>query len=487
MHRKFRLLASLALTVALFFAGMLTARTSAEQAPITYEPNVSAWDLIAAMNSLRMSYGLPALIEDPIINAVAQNTAQIMADSLLSWHIGDVPGRLSAAGYGGGAKVYATENFAVGYGISIDEIMVYWSDASHMLPAVKAYYCNVGAGVAKAANGSTYYILQAAYVSGKECGTYTTPGGGTQTPPNGTGFVPGIITPVKVATPDASGKIIHEVQPGQSFWSIAIAYQVSIKDILQWNNLPEGTALQIGDSLFIPGPETAGYSTPTPVGFFEPAAPDSNGRVVHTVAAYQNLSLISSAYSVGIERILSLNGLSLETPLQIGQKLLIDPGKVTETPTLTITPTPLSPIQRLTPADDGKYYHTVGEGQNFTWIAEYYGIALEDLLAWNNLTENYPLWAGERLLLNITPPATATSTPLPASATPLPTATTALPTATPSLLPSATTELVQSGENGGENTIWLFAGGGALLSALVIAIVSKKTKEKPTTNPTEES
>jgi hypothetical protein len=32
---------------------------------------VTAFDLIIAMNTLRVSNGLPALVEDPIINAVA--------------------------------------------------------------------------------------------------------------------------------------------------------------------------------------------------------------------------------------------------------------------------------------------------------------------------------------------------------------------------------------------------------------------------------
>ena len=36
-------------------------------------------ELILAMNTLRVSNGLPALIEDPIINAVAQSTAETMA------------------------------------------------------------------------------------------------------------------------------------------------------------------------------------------------------------------------------------------------------------------------------------------------------------------------------------------------------------------------------------------------------------------------
>ena len=140
------------------------------QAPLAQD--ASAYELILAMNTLRVSFGLPALIEDPIINAVAQATAETMAANNMSWHIGDVRGRIQAAGYGGGATVQATENFAVGTGMGIDQIMVVWSDADHMLPATNPAYCHVGAGVASAGNGRYYYVLQAAYVSGQACGSF---------------------------------------------------------------------------------------------------------------------------------------------------------------------------------------------------------------------------------------------------------------------------------------------------------------------------
>ena len=124
------------------------------------------------MNTLRVSYGLPALIEDPIVNAVAQSTAATMAANNMSWHIGDVRGRIAAAGYGNGGTVWATENFAVSSGgMGIDEIMAVWADPDHMRPAVTAAYCHVGAGVAQTSDGRIYYILQAAYVSGQECGS----------------------------------------------------------------------------------------------------------------------------------------------------------------------------------------------------------------------------------------------------------------------------------------------------------------------------
>ena len=234
------------------------------------------------MNTLRVAHGLPALIEDPIVNAVAQVTAETMAVNNMSWHIGDVRGRIAAAGYGGGSTVWATENFAVGR-MSIDQIMQAWADPDHMRPAVNPAYCHVGAGVAQADDGRYYYILQAAYTSEHACGEYISPvpsnPGGTN--PNPAPPVSQIIIPVKLATPDADGKIYHIVRSGQSFWAIAIAYQVTIRDLEIWNNLSRDISLSVGQKLFIPSGNTVGYATPTPVGMVVLATPNAEGRVIH--------------------------------------------------------------------------------------------------------------------------------------------------------------------------------------------------------------
>jgi LysM repeat protein len=372
---------------------------------------VSAYELIIAMNTLRVSYGLPALIEDPIVNAVARSTAEIMAVNNMSWHIGDVRGRIAAAGYGGGGTVWATENFAVSSGgMGIDEIMAVWADPDHMRPAVEPNYCNVGAGVATV-NGKTYYILQAAYVGGQACGGASSaisltaqPGG------SGSSFVPQIIIPVKIATPDADGKIYHVVQAGQSFWSIAIAYQITIQDIETWNNISRNIPLQAGQRLFIPGKNTEGYATPTPQGMVVPAAPDADGRIIHEVQPYQALITIAEAYHVTVDRLLTLNGLQADWPLQIGQKLLISPGNITPSPTL-------SAIQKLTPEADGGYYHIVQSGETLSLIANTYEIPLSDLMAWNGLNNTSIIRPDQKLLLRITPPATVTFTPAPVTAT----------------------------------------------------------------------
>jgi LysM repeat protein len=387
---------------------------------------VTAFDLILAMNTLRVSGGLPALIEDPIVMAVAQATAEIMAASEMSWHIGNVRGRIAAAGYGNGGTVWATENFAVGTSMGIDQIMLAWADPDHMRPAVIPAYCHVGAGVAQAASGRIYYVLQAAYTSNNACGPYTYPEGTGAGSGSAAPGVPQIIIPVQVATPDAEGKIYHVVKSGQSYWSIAIAYRVTIADIEFWNNRTRTQTLPVGTVLFIPDKDTEGYATPTPVGMVVPNPPDADGVIVHVVEPYHTLITIGRAYGVAVERILALNGWQKEWPLQIGQQLLISPGSVTPSATL-------SAIHRLTPAGDGRYYHTVRSGETLSFIAGLYEINTAQLMAWNGLVADSVIFPDQTLVLMVTPPVSATPTPLPPVESPTPTPT---QTSAPAPLPT---------------------------------------------------
>jgi len=324
--------------------------------------------------------------------------------------------------------------------MSIDEIMQVWADPDHMRPAVVPAYCHVGAGVAQASDGRYYYVLQAAYTSAQSCGEYEYVNG-EDPESNANPPVSQIIIPVQIATPGSDGRIYHIVQSGQSFWSIAIAYQITIRDLEVWNNLSRDDGLVVGQELFIPSVGTEGYATPTPVWMVRVAEPDADGKIIHEVQPYQALILIAQAYSVKVDTILALNGLQADWPLQIGQKLLIYPGNVTPSP----TPRPLSPIEMLTPDSDGNYYHTVKTGEYLAWIANLYEISLAELMAWNGLSSASIIRPGQQLLLRVTPPATATPTPAPPSATPTSTRTPVASTSTQELRatlpsPSATAQ-----------------------------------------------
>ena len=175
--------------------------------------------------------------------------------------------------------------------------MVVWCDASHMIPAVNPAYCNVGAGMAKAANGRTYYVLQAAYTSANPAGNIN-PWGGSVTQPGGVTGVSQIIIPVKIATPDAEGRVFHEVKAGQSFWAIAVAYKITIHDLEIWNNLSRANKPADRAAPVHPRQQHQRLFHAHTGGHDPGSTPDAEGRIVHTVQPYNTLITIADAYGV---------------------------------------------------------------------------------------------------------------------------------------------------------------------------------------------
>jgi LysM repeat protein len=69
---------------------------------------------------------------------------------------------------------------------------------------------------------------------------------------------------IQTSTPRPDGAIIHQVQPGQTVFTIAAAYGVSVQDILHYNGLTEKSVIFPGDFLLIQLPATpTGSETPT--------------------------------------------------------------------------------------------------------------------------------------------------------------------------------------------------------------------------------
>jgi LysM repeat protein len=143
--------------------------------------------------------------------------------------------------------------------------------------------------------------------------------------------------------------------------------------------------------------------------------------------------------------------------LQVGQKLLISPGNVTPSPTL-------SAIQKLTPDADGKYYHIVKSGQTLSWIAGLYNVSIADLMTWNGLDNASLIRPDQKLLLKVTPPVTPTFTPDPPTATSTsePTLTMAPVSATPTATKTPTPGSLSGGLGLGLVFLVVFVGIGAL-------------------------
>jgi membrane-bound lytic murein transglycosylase D len=100
--------------------------------------------------------------------------------------------------------------------------------------------------------------------------------------------------------------IVHEVTPGETVYSIARKYAASWQEVLRGNNLDEHDLIHPGQKLMI----AAG-------------APPADRTVIHTVASGENVSLIARKYGVSVDDVLRFNGIGRNQMIHPGQKMKI--------------------------------------------------------------------------------------------------------------------------------------------------------------------
>ena len=86
---------------------------------------------------------------------------------------------------------------------------------------------------------------------------------------------------VQVATPLADGTIIHVVDTGQALWNIAAAYDVTVDQLKDLNNL-SGDIINVGQEIVI---QVASTATPTPAATGTLRAPTRTPVPAQTVQA----------------------------------------------------------------------------------------------------------------------------------------------------------------------------------------------------------
>jgi len=123
---------------------------------------------------------------------------------------------------------------------------------------------HVGAGVTEG-DGYVYYIIDFAV----QYGSGGSPGGGVASTVPTTAVTPRV-APVSVAPPNEDGSVYHEVEIGQALWSIAVAYEVTVDQLLALNNLSANTVIYEGQSLLVRAPHTP---TPSPEATQTPLLP----------------------------------------------------------------------------------------------------------------------------------------------------------------------------------------------------------------------
>jgi len=224
-------------------------------------------EMINTVNSLRQSQGLEPYSVDSYLMDFAQSHSNYMA-SIGRWTHTRADGT-SAFDYG------IKENVAMGSNMSVQYcVYTVWADWVHWQTMTGFSSGKVGAGVA-VADGNIYYTLnvlpEGSVVQEVRNTDEETPVIISQSQPEQD--TPIIISQLVTSTPDENGIIIHTVKYGETLWTIAEAYQVTIDTILTNSGLSlTTTTVYEGQELIIQTAQEPS-ATPTFTATVDPGTP----------------------------------------------------------------------------------------------------------------------------------------------------------------------------------------------------------------------
>lgn len=120
----------------------------------------------------------------------------------------------------------------------------------------------------------------------------------------------------------------HVVRKGDTLASIAKKYGIKVKHLTAANKIGKKQRLKIGRTLIVPDEEDAPDTyRPKKSSKLVKSGTKIPGGVMHTVQPGQSLWMIARAYNVKGVKISKRNGISTDTPLSIGKKLIIPGAK----------------------------------------------------------------------------------------------------------------------------------------------------------------
>jgi len=222
----------LLLTVILILVALLISPTT------SFAQAETVYDLINMVNALRSSQGLAPYQIDPVLMAYAQEHSDYQASILQSTHAHS-DGTVSL-------NIGVYENVAGGdYGYVTMDVVVYeiWADPVHMKTMTGFSTGAIGAGMAVDANNTMYITLN------------VRPGEVAASTIVSVAAVQDTAAPIAFSatnTPGQDGTIRHIVREGESLWSIATMYGVTIAEIQNLNGIPlDSTVIQTGQELLI--------------------------------------------------------------------------------------------------------------------------------------------------------------------------------------------------------------------------------------------
>ncbi len=226
----------------LFLTFSLIPLNKADAQPEVLPPNLTAQELIEAVNALREENDLPPYKVDQRLMEIAQAHAEDLAKRGVLSHFsadGKQPyQRALEAGYpvAGNLSLGGTfaENIHSGIGLTAADVLQVWQGHStNSTTLLSEDYNDVGAGLATL-NNVTYFVLDVGASDASNANTILATKSPTSTLPVATGTGGAVVIP---NTPQPDGKIQHVVKKDEALWSIALAYETTIDELKFINGL----------------------------------------------------------------------------------------------------------------------------------------------------------------------------------------------------------------------------------------------------------
>ncbi len=164
---------------------------------------------------------------------------------------------------------------------------------------------------------------------------------------------PAPAAPVAITPQPVSEPTDYTVQRGDTLYSLARRYGLSVAELRQANEL-SGDGLQAGQAITIPPPQAA-----------------SGGPATHVVQPGETLYSIARQYGVTVRAIQAANDLE-SAAIWSGQRLTIPPS---------------GEQAGSAPATGTARTHRVGEGDTLFSLARHYGVTVEAIQQANGLTD----------------------------------------------------------------------------------------------------
>jgi len=182
--------------------------------------------------------------------------------------------------------------------------------------------------------------------------------------------------------------IIYTVEEGDSAWSIAVHFSISLEDLYDANGWAsdENPVLTPGQRIAVPSDRDDESDS---------GSDEYSDETTYIVQSGDNPSMIAHRFGISTLALLEYNGLTEEDLIQPGQLLSVPPEDYEYQGTAE---TATDPEPESEPAPEPDHYR-VQTGDTPWGIARSFGLNVQTLLAYNSLDDNSVLQPGDELLI----------------------------------------------------------------------------------------